>query len=155
MIHHGERGEQADALMPIVRFGGNMEPCSVFKIFCFTTNISSLTWMACALCACQIAWVPSSNTCRNLDQCARIQVHLGKTQMWNRGNHVPPSCQKMQEVAARVDPQARIWRNEGPQQGVRCWASQLATRTSSKLSFGPPPITIQPRVFHPAFGDLS
>ena len=34
---------------------------------------------------------------------------------------MPPGCQEMQEVAARVDPQARVWRGEGPpsQQGVR------------------------------------
>ena len=54
-------------------------------------------------------------------RCARIQVHLRKTQVWNRGGHYPPACQQMQEAAARADPQARVWRGEGPpaQQGVR------------------------------------
>ena len=35
--------------------------------------------------------------------------------------HWLPGCQEMQEVAARVDPQARVWQGEGPpsQQGVR------------------------------------
>ena len=34
---------------------------------------------------------------------------------------MPPGCQEMQEVAARVDPLARVWRGEGPpsEQGVR------------------------------------
>ena len=45
-----------------------------------------------------------------LDQYARIQVHLGKTSVWNRGGHFPLACQQMQEAAARADPQARVWR---------------------------------------------
>ena len=28
-----------------------------------------------------------------LEHYARIQVHLGKTQVWNRGGHVRPGCQ--------------------------------------------------------------
>ena len=52
-----------------------------------------------------------------------IQVHLGKTQVWNRGGHVPPACVEMQAAADRADPQsqARIWRGAGlpSQQGIR------------------------------------
>ena len=58
-----------------------------------------------------------------LEQYARIQVHLGKTQVWNRGGHVPPACVEMQAAADRADPQsqARIWRGAGlpSQQGIR------------------------------------
>ena len=75
-----------------------------------------------------------------LDQYARIQVHLGKTQVWNRGGHLPPGCQEMQEVAARVDPQARVWRGEGPpsQQGVRVLGIPIG-HEEFRPSFGPPP----------------
>ena len=59
----------------------------------------------------------------SLEQYARIQVHLGKTQVWNRGGHVPPACVEMQAAADRADPQsqARIWRGAGlpTQQGIR------------------------------------
>ena len=48
-------------------------------------------------------------------QYTRIQVHLGKTQVWNRGGRVPPACVEMQAAADRADPQsqARIWRGAG------------------------------------------
>ena len=56
-----------------------------------------------------------------LEEYARIQVHLGKTQVWNRGGHVPPGCDAMQVAAQIVDPDARVWRGDGPshEQGIR------------------------------------
>ena len=56
-----------------------------------------------------------------LEENARIQMHLGKTQVWNRGGHMPPGCDAMQVAAQRVDPHARVWRGEGPshEQGIR------------------------------------
>ena len=47
-----------------------------------------------------------------LEQYARIQVHLGKTQVWNRGGHVPPACVEMQAAA--------------DQNLARCWTSVTA-----------------------------
>ena len=48
-------------------------------------------------------------------------MHLGKTQVWKRGGHVPPGCDSMQVATQRVDPHARVWRGEGPsyEQGIR------------------------------------
>ena len=94
VIHQGEGGEKGDALMPM------------------------LTLMTCPSCACQIALGPIYKHLQEaLDQNARIQLGVGKIQVWNRGGHFPPGCQEMQEAAARVDPQARVWR--GGEQGVR------------------------------------
>ena len=59
---------------------------------------------------------------QSLEQYARIQVHLGKTQVWNRGGHVGPGCQALQAAAERVDPDARVWRVGGlpsHEQGIR------------------------------------
>ena len=44
---------------------------------------------------------------------ARIQVHLGKTQVWNRGGHYPPGCTQLQAAAQVVDPNARVWCGDG------------------------------------------
>ena len=46
-------------------------------------------------------------------------------------------CQQMQEAAARADPQARVWRGEGPlhNKAFVCWASQSAMRSLFKSSF--------------------
>ena len=49
-----------------------------------------------------------------LEENARIQMCLGKTQVWNRGGHMPPGCDAMQVAAQRVDLNARVWRGEGP-----------------------------------------
>ena len=35
---------------------------------------------------------------------ARIEMHLGKTQVWNRSGHMPPRCDSMQIAVQRVDP---------------------------------------------------
>ena len=45
-----------------------------------------------------------------LEAYARIQVHLGKTQVWNRGGQCPPGCDNLQNEA-----------EEGPsaEQGIR------------------------------------
>ena len=44
---------------------------------------------------------------------ALIQVHLGKTQVWNRGGHCPPGCTHLQAAAQVVDPDARVWCGDG------------------------------------------
>ena len=56
-----------------------------------------------------------------LEEHARIQVHLGKTQVWNRGGHYPPGCGALQTIAERVDRNARVWRGQGfpVEQGIR------------------------------------
>ena len=71
-----------------------------------------------------------------LEQYARIQVHLGKTQVWNGGGHVPLACVEMQAAADRANPQsqARIWRGAG----FVCWASRLATRSMCRVNSRPP-----------------
>ena len=45
-----------------------------------------------------------------LEEHARIQVHLGKTQVWNRASHYPPGCDALQTAAERVDPKASLAR---------------------------------------------
>ena len=48
-----------------------------------------------------------------LEENARIQMHLGKTQVWNRGGHMPPGCDSMQVGVQRVDP------HEGPSHPIK------------------------------------
>ena len=53
---------------------------------------------------------------------AKIQVHRGKTHVWNRSGRKPPSCDEMQRVAEAADPNARVWRgSELPttEQGIK------------------------------------
>ena len=65
-----------------------------------------------------------------------IQVHQGKTKVWNRAGAEPEACSSMQEAAQRVDPDARVWTGDGPlsQQGLRVlgdpnWHSRVCAIT--------------------------
>ena len=70
-----------------------------------------------------------------LEENARIQMHMGKTQVWNRGGHMPPGCDAMQVAAQRVDLNARVWRANT---GFGFLRSPSGMSTLSRRSSGPP-----------------
>ena len=43
---------------------------------------------------------------------ARISLHLGKTQVWNRAGECPLACEERQRAAVQVDPEARVWKGD-------------------------------------------
>ena len=49
---------------------------------------------------------------RELWTYSRIEVHLGKTQIWNRGGFEPFGCQLLTAAPRRVDPTAVVWRGD-------------------------------------------
>ena len=65
----------------------------------------------------------------DLESHACIQVHLGKTKVWNRAGAEPEACSSMQEAAQRVDPDARVRIGDGPlsQQGLRVLGIPIGT----------------------------
>ena len=54
---------------------------------------------------------------------ARIQVHFGKTQVWNRGGIEPEGMEDLTRAARRVKPDAVVWKGDphlpSSQQGLR------------------------------------
>ena len=50
---------------------------------------------------------------RNLFSHARIRVHGGKTQVWNRSGIRPEGCDALERIAQAADPTARVWRGSG------------------------------------------
>ena len=50
---------------------------------------------------------------RNLFSHARIRVHGGKTQVWNRSGIRPAGCNALERIAQTADPRARVWRGSG------------------------------------------
>ena len=122
VIHQGEGGEQGDALMPMLYALGQHGALLSLQDFLLPhEHLFAYLDDIYVVCLPDRVGPIFKHLQEALDQYARIQVHLGKTQVWNRGGHYPPACQQMQEAAARADPQARVWRGEGPpaQQGVR------------------------------------
>ena len=43
---------------------------------------------------------------------ARIQIHLGKIQIWNQGGEKPPGCDALTTGAQRFDPNAVVWKGD-------------------------------------------
>ena len=43
---------------------------------------------------------------------ARIQIHLGKTQIWNQGGEKPPGCDALTTDAQHHDPNAVVWKGD-------------------------------------------
>ena len=121
-IHQGEGGEHGDALMPMLHSSGQhgaLESIhdSLLDDEHLFANLDDLY----VVCSPERVATIFKIIEEALEAYARIQVHLGKTQVWNRGGHCPPGCDNLQIAAERVDPNARVWRGEGPsaEQGIR------------------------------------
>ena len=60
---------------------------------------------------------------QELQSHAHIRLHLGKTQVWNRGGVVPVGIEQLTRLARRVKPDAVVWRGDTElplsQQGIR------------------------------------
>ena len=91
-----EGGEQGDPLMPILySLGQHHALCAVQsklrldeRLFAFLDDI----YVVCSL------WRHS-----------RIQIHAGKTQIWNSGGHVPDGVDDIFRIAQVADPDAPVW----------------------------------------------
>ena len=62
---------------------------------------------------------------------SRIQVHAGKTQIWNRGEHIPTNHDTLLRAAQVEDPEAQIWFGnlEAPaeERGIKVLGTPLGT----------------------------
>ena len=124
VIHQGEGREQGDALMPMLyALGQHGALLSLQDFLLPDEHLFAYLDDMYVVCLPDRVGPIFKHLQEALEQYARIQVHLGKTQVWNRGGHVPPACAEMQAAADRADPQsqARIWRGAGlpSQQGIR------------------------------------
>ena len=63
---------------------------------------------------------------------AKIQVHRGKTHVWNRSGRKPPSCDEMQRIAEAADPNASLERFRAPRQNraSKYWGALLGMKIS-------------------------
>ena len=62
---------------------------------------------------------------------SRIQIHQGKTQLWNKGGVPPPGWETLAAHAWRSDPYAIVWRGDRTlpedQQGVKVLGTPLGS----------------------------
>ena len=63
---------------------------------------------------------------------SRIQVHHGKTQLWNPGGEAPRGWRALTAAARLVDPDAIVWRRDHelplPSRGRKCLARWIILR---------------------------
>ena len=112
-VHQGEGGEQGDALMPALFSLGQHNALVAVqhqleqdeRMFAFLDDIY--------VTARPDRVVPIFNLLRReLWTHARIQIHLGKTQIWNQAGVEPAGCDVLTMDARRNDPDAVVWKGD-------------------------------------------
>ena len=110
-IHQGEGGEQGDPLMPLLYSLGQHAALEAMqarlhpgeKLFAHLDDV----WL--------VSQPERVGQVHNVAEHelwthAKIQVHRGKTHVWNRSGRKPPNCDEMQRAAEAADPNTRVWR---------------------------------------------
>ena len=131
-VQQGEGGEQGDALMPALFALGQHKALVTLQLrwtpqellFAFLDDIYVVCSPDRVLPIFQALefelWVHS-----------RIQIHQGKTQLWNKGGVPPPVWETLAAHAWRSDPDAIIWRGDRSlpedQQGVKVRGTPLGS----------------------------
>ena len=111
-ILQGDGGDQGDPMMPLLyslgQHGALEAPHSQFtrgeRTLAFLDDTFIVTPNAGGVgpaCGCV------QDALRN--HCG-IQVHVGKTEIWNRAGNRPVICDALERMAQQVDPRARVWR---------------------------------------------
>ena len=66
---------------------------------------------------------------RSLWEHAGMRINMGKTQIFNRGNVLPPGCQHILQVGRQLNPPVIVWRGDSllppEQQGVTILGTPL------------------------------
>ena len=114
-ILQGEGGEQGDPLMPLLYSLGqhgaleatHEELLDGENLVAYLDDI----WVVLTVPE-RVGHVYGSLQ-RNLFSHARIRVHGGKTQVWNRSGIRPEGCDTLERIAQAADPRARVWRGSG------------------------------------------
>ena len=123
-IPQGEGGEQGDPLMPalfalglhqaLLAVQANLLPSE--RLLAFLDDIY-------VVCSPERVSDVHASLQHELWRHSRIEVHQGKTQLWNRGGVMPSGCEAMTITARAQDENAIVWRwdHELPpvQQGVK------------------------------------
>ena len=147
VIHQGEGGEQGDAFMPMLySLGQHAALQSVQDAFLPGEYLFGYLDDIYVVCSPERVALIHKLLEQALEEYARIQVHLGKTQVWNRGGHVPLGV-----TLCRWPPKLRIqMQGCGRVTGLlmskasACWASLWVTSILCKLSSSPPQKSTEP-----------
>ena len=109
VVHQGE----GDALMPLYQLGQHAALQSVQDAFLpreyLLANLDDIY----VVCSPERVAPIHKLLEQALEECARIQVHLGK-QCGTVADTFPPGCEALQVAAEIADPDARVWKGDEP-----------------------------------------
>ena len=127
-IPQGEGGEQGDPLMPIL-FSLGQHPAleaaqsrlrDKAKFFAYVDDVVFV-------CRPEVEAVIREELRRH----AHVDVHQGKTQVWNRAGIAPDGIEELTRVAKLVKPDAEVWKGDSslPRecQGIRVLGAPIGT----------------------------
>ena len=136
-IPQGEGGEQGDPFMPLLFSLGQhtaMEPVQRRlhgneKVFVFLDDIV-------VVCSPDRVVAVEAILREELKRHAHIDVHEGKTQVWNRGGVAPRGIEELVRVARLVKPDAIVWKGDPSlnSQGYACWEHPLVHQSTWQTS---------------------
>ena len=131
-IRQGEGGEQGDPLMPMLYALGQHR-----ALLAVQSQLLPNERLMAFLDDVYVVSEPERigelhNTLRrDLWIHSRIQIHAGKTKIWNRGGHVPPDHDVLFAAARMEDPNAQIWfgdlQTPAGLRGIRVLGTPLGT----------------------------
>ena len=116
IIPQGEGGEQGDPLMPLLFSLGPHSLDAVIsrldegeRLFAFLDDLYVL---------CDPGRVAEAHSIleEELWRHARIQIHQGKTKIWNKGGFAPVGWEDLEPGARMMDPNAIVWISNGTSQ---------------------------------------
>ena len=128
-VSQGEGGEQGDAMMPLLVSLGQHEALQATHdqlqegeyLFAFLDDIYLVT-----------SPERTGPVYAILEEALRahacIQVHIGKTKVWNRAGVRPDVCDVLERIAQVADPTATVWKGGGlpsSQQGIKVLGTPL------------------------------
>ena len=131
-IRQGEGGEQGDAMMPLLCALGQHQALRSVQsqlrpsegLLAFHDDIYVVTSPE---RTCEVHTILREALWDN----SRIQIHVGKTQIWNRAGVVPRDFDKLLRAARLVDPHAKLWFGDmaapPEERGIRVLGAPLGT----------------------------
>ena len=121
-IRQGGGGEQGDPLMPVHE-----------RLLAFHDDVYAVAQPERIVAVHRILG-------EELWQHSRIRINAGKTQIWNRGGHVPSGCETFLNEARAINPHAEVWfggSDRPPEErGIRVLGTPLGHSRVSQVAVG-------------------
>ena len=129
LIQQGEDGEQGDPLMPLLFSFGQHSALQSLQSFLPSEQLFAYLDDFYVVCSPERVGAIFTRLESDLESHVRIQVHQGKTKVWNRAGAEPEGCSSMQEAVCTLTPQFGPVMVLCPSKVSKFWGSQSALQS--------------------------